>query len=859
MVAERIDRDRVHGVVNALIEWLQPHTERLEVAGSYRRQSETVKDIEVVCLRSDKTLVFLDQQVGQRTIEKALYGEKQTARWGAKYRGFIYQGLKIEVFLADEDNYGAVLWLRTGPGDANARLMSWLKRTNAPLRLRDGYWQWYDQRLATPDEKDVFALLNIPWIRPDQRTAERYGKYLNHPKHEWPDFRLYVLGAQSEAQQALPTVTRFPTHAIDVPPKIPEPMRVWWERAEMPLVAYRCYNDQIGSMPTVTRLPYSQLTMLRRVAYGNDVPDWWQPDFAVLAQHPELHTDYFLQRPEDREPFFVSYPVKGETMLKIDTAEKLKFTPDDFASSHVAVVGNTGSGKSVTIAKLVEQLCGLLPFTIVDIEGEYRGLRCKYDNILIVGESPHCDLKVSYLHIASLVRFSYEQKVSVILDFSHYRDIDKVPMYDWLETYFRALWNLAFDRREPYKIVLEEAPSWIRQGDKTDLSDILVTIGERGRKRGLTYLFSAQRIQQVNINVREHTELLFMHRVVHGRTLDAYCDVIPDKGQKLREIKEEVRGLDNGEVIVVHRDMRERVRMQMRETPHIAATPKIGEPPLVIEILPLSEKIASEIEDLGDKYPPVDVISLQAKIRDLTKQLARQSAAPEQSETGKEIALEMKQLREENERLKADVESRRKTGLRLSRERDNAVETVMRERQENETQLQAIKSERNRYETIIRQIEAIIAGVIDRHGDVVRTELAPAIEKAQAAHTKLEKDESGDYRTEGQIKYAQGRQRSAFQTILREVERSAMHRSMLTTLLNNAPKRYTLNELSRLTGYADSTMSRNPPLLLVQEGLICRERQGREYVYWSEGHKVFEECYPDLDAIELAEELTGTE
>lgn len=158
---------------------------RIELAGSLRRGKAYVKDVEIVALPSHKPtlLARLDTWVATGKVAKAVYPDG-SHRWGEKYRGFVYGGIRFELFTADADNWGYILWLRTGPGDANQYVMQQLIAQQAPYRPSEGYWQADGQRIRTAEEADVFALLNMPVLAPEQRTLDAYAKALM-PPHWW--------------------------------------------------------------------------------------------------------------------------------------------------------------------------------------------------------------------------------------------------------------------------------------------------------------------------------------------------------------------------------------------------------------------------------------------------------------------------------------------------------------------------------------------------------------------------------------------------------------------------------------------------------------------------------------------------
>jgi hypothetical protein len=200
---KRIKREDALPIANTLIEMLAPACVWIEVAGSLRRGRPDVGDIELVALPSgdpasldNPLLRLLNRLVDERTITKATYGEKRMTRWGQKLRGFLYDGVLVELSLVDLWNRGRIFWLRTGPdndreGRANTYLQTAIKRRSG-LDSRDGYLWHKDQKLYVPDESAYFRLLGMPWIPPEERTIDTYKQALAGVNHRWGDPAKFV-------------------------------------------------------------------------------------------------------------------------------------------------------------------------------------------------------------------------------------------------------------------------------------------------------------------------------------------------------------------------------------------------------------------------------------------------------------------------------------------------------------------------------------------------------------------------------------------------------------------------------------------------------------------------------------------
>jgi DNA polymerase/3'-5' exonuclease PolX len=179
-----------------------------EFAGSLRRCKREVGDVEHVIIpvfgnyqQHDGLFVEekhgnllwhrLDQLVEQGVLSKHVYGkvkvpqtvitptdiydkgppiEKPVHRWGEKYRGVDFRGFNHEIFLADLDNLGPTLAIRTGPWEFSKMLVSSLPKRG--LVNEGGYVRPADkpdQIISCPTEEEYFKLCGIRYLPPEKR------------------------------------------------------------------------------------------------------------------------------------------------------------------------------------------------------------------------------------------------------------------------------------------------------------------------------------------------------------------------------------------------------------------------------------------------------------------------------------------------------------------------------------------------------------------------------------------------------------------------------------------------------------------------------------------------------------------
>lgn len=160
------------------------YCQRWEIAGSVRRQTETVGDIEHVAIpafgpatpdgamfpdpNANLLLHAMDRAVADGKIAKAIYSDGHT-RWGEKYRGAILRGVRHEVFLAEPDNWGAILTIRTGPAEFSKRLVTQLL-DGRRLRQQGGFVRYEDGTIyPCRDEEAFFHVCGEPFVLPKER------------------------------------------------------------------------------------------------------------------------------------------------------------------------------------------------------------------------------------------------------------------------------------------------------------------------------------------------------------------------------------------------------------------------------------------------------------------------------------------------------------------------------------------------------------------------------------------------------------------------------------------------------------------------------------------------------------------
>jgi hypothetical protein len=209
--------DEARTIAETLRDLLRPACEEIVIAGSIRREKAEVKDVELVCRPIARMNLFGEPagNVLAAQIEAAMAREvhlswdRRTPRNGERYKRFWWAGwnpsagIAVDLFIADRDNFGNTLAIRTGNAEFSQLLVT--DRThggmmptaiggNGRWRLwQNGGYLWrvpagryvtsngptpdgsplaVPERVSCPDEAAFFATLGIVAVpEPRERDA----------------------------------------------------------------------------------------------------------------------------------------------------------------------------------------------------------------------------------------------------------------------------------------------------------------------------------------------------------------------------------------------------------------------------------------------------------------------------------------------------------------------------------------------------------------------------------------------------------------------------------------------------------------------------------------------------------------
>jgi hypothetical protein len=182
---------------------------------------------------------------------------------------------------------------------------------------------------------------------------------------------------------------------------------------------------------------------------------------------------------------------------------------EELLATRLLVQGNSGSGKSHLLRRLLEQSAGWVQQVIIDPEGDFVTLADRYGHVVIEGERTEAEL----LGIAARVR---QHRVSCVLTLE---GLDAEEQMRAAAIFLSGLFDADRDFWYPVLVVVDEAQLFApaASGEVNDevrrmSLGAMTNLMCRGRKRGLAGVIATQRLAKLAKNVAAEASNFLMGR-----------------------------------------------------------------------------------------------------------------------------------------------------------------------------------------------------------------------------------------------------------------------------------------------------------------------------------------------------------
>lgn len=155
-------------IANKYVELLRPHCERIEIAGSIRRQKAEVKDIEIVAIPKPYDTGLFSSGIATIVNE----WPKVKGELPCKYtQRILPEGIKLDLFFAEKGNWGIIFAIRTGSAEYSHKIIAstWVRKG---YESKEGWLHKDGKPIATPEEEDLFRIIGLKMLEPKFRNLK---------------------------------------------------------------------------------------------------------------------------------------------------------------------------------------------------------------------------------------------------------------------------------------------------------------------------------------------------------------------------------------------------------------------------------------------------------------------------------------------------------------------------------------------------------------------------------------------------------------------------------------------------------------------------------------------------------------
>lgn len=301
------------------------------------------------------------------------------------------------------------------------------------------------------------------------------------------------------------------------------------------------------------------------------------------------------------------------------------FDLEELLATRLLVQGNSGSGKSHLLRRLLEQSAAWVQQVVVDPEGDFVTLSDRFGHVVVDAAASERDLAV----IGARVR---AHRVSVVLNLE---GLDPDRQMKAAAVFLNALFDADRDHWYPVLVVVDEAQLFApaASGDTGEDSRrvslaAMTNLMCRGRKRGLAGVIATQRLAKLAKNVAAEASNFLMGRTFLDIDMARAADLL---GMEKRQA-EAFRNLERGHFVALGPAVSRRpvqVRIGAVETVGRGGGPRLTPLPEARgeNLQDLLFQPASQTERRAAEAPPVqETIPAAEVLERLTRQAAEREA-----------------------------------------------------------------------------------------------------------------------------------------------------------------------------------------------------------------------------------------
>jgi len=156
-------------IADKIVLLLSPHCYRIEIAGSIRREKSIIGDVEIVAIPKPYQIGLFQDGLAEVVNQwQKVKGELEYGK--TKYtQRILPSGIKLDLFFAEEGNWGNIFLIRTGDWEFSKKFMG-VSLPKKGYKQEDGFLKYNGKVIFCREEKDLFLKAGIDFIEPKNRN-----------------------------------------------------------------------------------------------------------------------------------------------------------------------------------------------------------------------------------------------------------------------------------------------------------------------------------------------------------------------------------------------------------------------------------------------------------------------------------------------------------------------------------------------------------------------------------------------------------------------------------------------------------------------------------------------------------------
>src|SRR3546814_462020 len=211
---------------------------------------------------------------------------------------------------------------------------------------------------------------------------------------------------------------------------------------------------------------------------------------------------------------------------------------EELLATRLLVQGNSGSGKSHLLRRLLEGSAGLVQQVVIDPEGDFVSLSDAFGHVAIEAAD------YRFAEIARLATRVREHRASVVLNLE---GLEMEAQMRCAATFLSALFDAPRDHWYPALVVVDEAqvfapaaagevPDEARRASLGAMTNLMC----RGRKRGLAGVIATQRLAKLAKNVAAEASNFLMGRTFLDIDMARTADLLGMERRQAEAIRDQI-------------------------------------------------------------------------------------------------------------------------------------------------------------------------------------------------------------------------------------------------------------------------------------------------------------------------------